>query len=104
MTNCTCLILIKKRLTCPNCSAAIGFFYKLNFGVFPSFCKNCGVRLYIKPLFILAEVLIFLIASGIAIFFVSNQVVSIMLVVFGLIVSIGIRLFSPLYNVEKNQK
>ena len=104
MTNFTCLTLINERLTCPKCSTTIGFFYKLNLGVFPSYCKNCGVHLYIKPRFILAEVLIFLIASGIAIFLVSNQIVSIILVIFGLIVSIMIRLFVPLCNIEKNQK
>ena len=104
MTNQSCLIIMKKRHACPNCGTKVGFFYKQNFGLFPRYCKNCGVHLFIEYPFILVGVSVFLIASGVAIFFVSSQVVSVILVIFGFLASIVIRIFAPLKIKPQSEK
>ena len=82
--------------TCLNCDTKIGFFSKQNLGFFTYSCRECGVHIYVGLLYRIAEIFIFVIASGVAIFFTPDNVISILLVIIGFFASIVIRVFVPL--------
>ena len=103
MTNNTCLVILKKQHTCPNCDAKIGFFYKQNLGFFTYSCRECGIHIYVGLLYRIAEIFIFVIASGVAIFYTTDDVISILLVIIGFFASIVIRVFAPL-KIKPNQE
>ena len=103
MTNSSYLAILKKRHTCPNCDTKIGFFYKQNLGFFTCSCRECGIHLYVGLLYRVAEIFTFVIACGVAIFYTSDQVISILWVIIGFFVSIVIRVFAPL-KIKSTQK
>ena len=103
MTNHAYLAILKKRHTCPNCGTKIGFFYKQNLGFFSHSCKECGIYMYVGLTYRIAEIFVFLIASGVAIFYTTGQFNSIILVITGFFASIVIRVFAPL-KIKSNQE